>query len=74
MQVQTPLLRFVVHWLWIVVQFVFLTGLLTNISTILATLDDNFDVLAACSTTNVASAVAMLHLHTTALIQARIRH
>jgi len=51
-----------------VVQFVFMTGLLTNISTILATLDDNFDVLAACSTTNVASAVAMLHLHTAATV------
>jgi len=45
-----------------VAQFVIITGLLTNISTILATHDDNFDVLAACCTINVASAVAILHL------------
>jgi len=36
---------------------------LTNISTILATRDDNFDVLAACCTINVASAEVMLYLH-----------
>lgn len=43
---------------------VFLTDLLTNISTTLATHNNNFDVLAACCTINVASSVAMLHLHT----------
>jgi len=52
-----------------VVQFLFLTGPLTNISTILATYDDNFDVLAACCTTDVTSAVAMLYLHTAATVR-----
>jgi len=41
----------------LVVQFVYLTGLQTNISKILATFDDNFDVLAAFCTIDVASAV-----------------
>jgi len=40
--------------------------LLTNITTILVTRDDNLDVLAACCTINVASAVAMVQLHTAA--------
>jgi len=52
----------------LVVQFVFLTGLLTNTSTILATHDENFDVLAACCTINVASATAMLYLDIAAIV------
>jgi len=45
-------------------QFVFLTGLLrllTNISTILDTDDDSFDVLAASCTVNVACKMLCLH-------------
>jgi len=42
--------------------FIFLTKLLTNISTILATLDATSDVLAACRTVDVAFAVDMLYL------------
>jgi len=49
--VQAPLVRFVVDLLWtccgLVVQLVFRTGLLTNISMILATHDDLFNVSAA---------------------------
>jgi len=64
-------------WLWIccelVVRFFLLIDLLTNISTILTTHRDIFDVLAAC-TINVASAAAMLHLQTAATVQARMQN
>jgi len=48
------------------------TDPLTNISTISATLDDNFDVSAASCTINVASAVAVLYLHTAACSEAEL--
>jgi len=58
----------------LVVQVVFLADRLAKISTILATLDNNFDIC----TINVVSVVAMLYLHTAVtacvIIQARIRH
>jgi len=62
-----------VDLLWIccglcTVRFVFFTDLLTNISTIFATQDDNFDILDACCTIDVASAVSVLHLHIAATV------
>jgi len=50
--------------------------LLTNISAILSKQDDSLDVLAACCTINVASAVAndmFIYCSNCVLIQARIR-
>jgi len=44
-----------------------------QLSTILATHDDNFDVLAACCTINVALAEAMLRLQTAATVRSHKR-
>jgi len=49
--------------------FIFLTDLLTNILTTVAPHDNIVDVLAACCTIDVASAVAMSDFHTDATLR-----